>query len=130
MKPIKRLLIFFGICFFMSGCTKDPGPIPANMNRIKVECRGLATSQYISITNIGTSQIAQPGGGAQNLGCFFYDAVYFDLSAPPYSFSVNASAGNTTTDSMSHVEDVTFTGVGEQIVVKITSLIIGGSVSF
>lgn len=129
MRPTNHLLFLFCIGLLIAGCTKDPGPIPANMSRIKVECRGLSLSQYISVTVAETDQIAKPEGSAQKLGCFFYDEVYFTVSVPPYSYNVISSTGITVTDPTTFIENVTFSGTGEQKVIQLKEYIIGGSVS-
>lgn len=114
MKLIRPVLLIFIMSVFITACVKDPGPIPVNMSRIKVQCTGISAGYtYTIFVNIaGTSQQV----GSKKLGCLLYDAVYFDVSVPPNAYDVKADS--------TIVETVTFSGPGEEKTVRIHMFVI------
>lgn len=107
MKLIRSVL--FITIIFVAACVKDPGPIPPDMSRIKVQCTGFSMgySHIISVNIAATNQEV----GEQKLGCLLYDAVYFDVPVPPSAYDVKADS--------KIIETVTFSGPGEQKTVRI-----------
>ncbi len=110
-----RLVVLIGVLLAGAACVKDPGPIPANMSRIKVVCKGLyLNSILVNVTETASGQLA---GVTQELGCILYDVAYFDVPVPPNSYDVNV--GGTP-----KYKTATFNGAGEQVTVRITAVLI------
>jgi hypothetical protein len=114
MKMLRSILLLVAFLVFGSACSSnDQKPLASGYSRIKVQCTGFDFgSNLIEVTDTasGTQQ-----GSTQDLGCIFYDAVYFDVPVPPGNYNVYSNN--------QLYKQVTFSQAGIQLIVRITSVV-------
>lgn len=119
MSPNRRLLAVLGLALALA-CTRDPGPLAPGDSRIKVTCTGLGLDGvWLRVRDPNGTWVGSP----ESLGCFFYQAVYFDVPVPPLQYQVITGDGSTV------IETVTFGGPGEKKTVKIWKIMVGYTVA-